>query len=150
MNTLESMFDHLYWANRQLLGKFQGSTDIPTEALRLLAHILYAEQIWLARIQHKDSASFPIWADADIQACTELAEQNEKDFKAYFAKLSQDQLDQSVIYKNSKGTVFSSTIREILTHVALHGHYHRGQINKLLRQHTIEPVSIDYITFVRQ
>ena len=33
-----------------------------------------------------------------------------------------------VTYKNSKGTEFRNSKRDILTHVALHGQYHRGQI----------------------
>ena len=36
-----------------------------------------------------------------------------------------------------------------LLHVPLHGQYHRGKINLLLRQAGRQPAPTDYITFVR-
>jgi len=41
-------------------------------------------------------------------------------------------------------------VRDILLHVAMHGQYHRGQINQLLRGAGLEPISVDYIVFVRE
>ncbi|WP_244563156.1 DinB family protein [Paenibacillus uliginis] len=52
-------------------------------------------------------------------------------------------------YTNSSGKEFMTSIRDILTHVALHGQYHRGQINSRFRADGIDPVNMDYITFVR-
>ena len=45
---------------------------------------------------------------------------------------------------------FDNTVGEILTHVAMHGHYHRGQIARVMRAAGREPVYTDYIGFVRQ
>ena len=39
---------------------------------------------------------------------------------------------------------------DIVTHVALHGAYHRGQIAWVLRHGAGEPVSTDFITMVRE
>jgi uncharacterized damage-inducible protein DinB len=58
-------------------------------------------------------------------------------------------LDQFISYKNSTGKEFKKSIRDILTHVALHGQYHRGQINLLLRIDGMEPINTDFITFRR-
>lgn len=58
-------------------------------------------------------------------------------------------LDEVVTYKNSKGTEFKTSIKDVLIHVALHGQYHQGQINLQLRINDIEPINLDYITFVR-
>ena len=54
-----------------------------------------------------------------------------------------------VTYTNSTGRAFTSTVQEILTHVALHAQYHRGKVNLLLRQAGIEPAPADYIAWVR-
>ena len=67
----------------------------------------------------------------------------------FLAGLSTPKLEQIVSYKNSKGKEFNNSVRDILTHVALHGQYHRGQINLLLRANEFEPVNVDFITFVR-
>lgn len=52
-------------------------------------------------------------------------------------------------YTNSKGDEFKYSVGDILTHVALHGQYHRGQINSRLRAMGVEPVSVDYIIFAK-
>jgi uncharacterized damage-inducible protein DinB len=38
---------------------------------------------------------------------------------------------------------------DILTHVVVHGAYHRGQIAKLLGRAGVAAVNTDYITFAR-
>jgi len=54
-----------------------------------------------------------------------------------------------ISYKNSSGRAFQNSVRDVLMHVALHGQYHRGQINLQLRANGMEPVNVDFITFVR-
>ena len=54
-----------------------------------------------------------------------------------------------VEYRNSRGVVFQNTVAEILTHVALHGSYHRGQIAMRVRAAGGVPVTTDYIVFRR-
>ena len=52
-------------------------------------------------------------------------------------------------YHNQSGRQFTQTSLEILQHVLFHGQYHRGQINSRLREIGIEPVSMDYILWLR-
>jgi uncharacterized damage-inducible protein DinB len=78
-----------------------------------------------------------------------MIKQNHPNYAELLSNLSNTDLDRVVSYKNSKGTEFRNTIREILTHVALHGQYHRGQINQLLRVADLEPINVDFITFKR-
>jgi uncharacterized damage-inducible protein DinB len=68
----------------------------------------------------------------------------------YLADLTEEQLDSDLTYANQSGVEFRTPIRDILTHVALHGQYHRGQINRILREAGGEPQPLDYILFVRQ
>ncbi|MEK8130083.1 DinB family protein [Paenibacillus filicis] len=42
------------------------------------------------------------------------------------------------------------TLADIFIHVALHGMYHRGQINLLLRMEDKQPAWVDYILFTRE
>jgi uncharacterized damage-inducible protein DinB len=96
-----------------------------------------------------DSSGLPIWSEVDIEVCAELVMQNEESLTTLLTNLANTDLDKLISYKNSKGKEFKSSVRDILTHVAMHGHYHRGQINSRLRADGIEPVNIDFITFVR-
>lgn len=148
MKTIHNMFEHLKWANQSILEALQNA-DVGEQELRLLSHILNAEQVWLTRLKGMDSSQMPIWSDSDIPICAKRIKQNEEDFKTYLDEIATTDLDNLITYTNSSGKAFKNSIREILTHVALHGHYHRGQINSRLRASGNEPVNIDYITFTR-
>lgn len=149
MKTIYEMYQHLNWANEQILEKIQTIEGDVNQIIRLFSHILHTERVWFTRLQGKDSSHLSIWQELDRSLCEELIEENKKMIAAYFEILKEEQLEEKIVYKNSKGTEYVSTIREILTHIALHGHYHRGQINLLLRANNFEPIGIDYITFVR-
>ena len=84
-----------------------------------------------------------------MEVCAELVMQNEESLTTFLTNLANSDLDKLIFYTNSKGTEFKNSVRDILTHIALHGQYHRGQINSRLRADGIEPVNIDFITFVR-
>jgi len=142
------MFEHLNWANQRILETLQ-NVEIGDQQLSLFSHILYAEQIWVARLNGMDSSQMPIWSDGDITVCAKLSKQNEESFTILLSELANTELDNLITYTNSKGEEFKTSIRDILTHVALHGQYHRGQINSRLRAAGVEPVSTDYIIFVR-
>ena len=143
------MYEHLNWANQRILETLQSIEDENQEVCRLFSHILFAEKVWITRLRGLDSSRLPIWSDVDIDVCAELVMQNEESLTRFITELANTDLDRLVFYKNSKGKEFKNSVRDILTHVALHGQYHRGQINLRLRADGIEPVNIDFITFVR-
>jgi len=64
--------------------------------------------------------------------------------------LHEEDLSRRVDYTNSQGERWSNTIEDILTHVVLHGTYHRGQIATIVRQSGETPAYTDYIHAVRQ
>jgi uncharacterized damage-inducible protein DinB len=125
VKTIQNMFEHLHWANQRILETLKSIEGENKQAIILFSHILLAEQVWFTRLKGLDSSKLPIWAE-----------------------VSSD-LEQTVSYRNSKGIEFKNSVRDILTHAALHGQYHRGQINQLLRINDFEPVNVDFITFRR-
>ncbi|MBU7592937.1 DinB family protein [Metabacillus halosaccharovorans] len=151
MISLKRMFDHLHWANQQILKTLKVNEPLEShKARQFFSHILCAEQVWLTRIQGKDSSKLPIWADVGLEDCEKLLKLNEEGFSEILTNLSEENHIVLVQYKNSKGEEFQTSLIDILTHVALHGHYHRGQVNLQLRGEGMEPVGIDFITFVRE
>jgi uncharacterized damage-inducible protein DinB len=142
------MYDHVNWANQRILETLQSIEDGNQEVNRLFSHILFGERIWITRLQGLDSSQLPVWSDVDIEVCAELVMLNDVSFKEYLTDLVEADLDKLISYTNSKGTEFKHSARDILTHVALHGQYHRGQINSKLRAKSFEPVNIDFIKFL--
>jgi uncharacterized damage-inducible protein DinB len=149
LKTIEKMYEHVDWANQCILEALQSMEEDNQEVCRLFSHILFAEKVWITRLRGLDSSKLPLWSDVDIEACAELVRQNKEDITAYLTTLTDADVDQLIVYRNSKGIEFQNSVRDVLTHVALHGQYHRGQINSKLRTAGIEPVNVDFITFVR-
>jgi uncharacterized damage-inducible protein DinB len=71
-------------------------------------------------------------------------------WEAYLAGLSPELLGQQIRYTNSKGEDWSNTVSDVLTHVALHSSYHRGQIASLLGRAGEAAAYSDYIECVRR
>lgn len=154
MKMIRSMFEQLYWADKRILDALEagegGDGDSGAEALRLLCHILRAEQVWFTRLQGQDSNHLPLWPNDSLDQCKRLAQEMREAFTVYLAELTDECLDDVITYSNQSGRSYRTSVRDILTHLALHGQYHRGQINVKLRNAGTEPVNVDYITFVRQ
>jgi len=146
---LARLFQHLEWADRGLLASFEQAGDPPPEALKLLAHLLAAEHIWLARIQAEGPPAHPVWPALAFPECRALADRNRQGYRALLDSLTASQLDAPVAYRDSRGNPFSTGLGDILLHVALHGAHHRGQIAALLRAAGRTPASTDYILFAR-
>jgi uncharacterized damage-inducible protein DinB len=146
------LFEHQAWADRRVLTVAATlGTRAEGRVLRLLAHLLAAERVWLARVRgDADSATLPIWPELSTRECAELATRNAAGYDAFLGGIDDAALDGEVAYANSKGTPFRTTLGDILTQVALHGSYHRGQIASAVRALEEEPVNTDFITFARE
>ncbi|THF81653.1 DinB family protein [Cohnella fermenti] len=150
METLRRMVRHLFWADRELAAGVEASGGDNREALRLLRHVAIAEKVWLTRLNGGSSVSLQLWRDdAELGEIKALFADNERGYDEYLDTLSEDRLDDMISYTNQSGTGFRTSIRDILTHVALHGQYHRGQINRAIRQSGGEPRGLDFILFSR-
>lgn len=144
------IFEHAAWANQQIFDVFQKSEGSEEKLLRLFGHVLAAEQVWLARINGEDALVFSIWPEYSLEECEQVMNQNIRGYQTLFETLKEADFSKIVTYPNSKGIVFHTSINDILNQVSLHGSYHRGQIAMLQRQAGEEPVSTDYIVYVRQ
>lgn len=154
MSTIEqlaSMLVHLEWANTRVLQALTSQPElaIRSDALRLFTHVLGSERVWYARIQG-DPELNPPWPGhtlADLES--ELAH-NVADLNETLSGLVDSDLDREIVYRTTAGVEHRCRLGDILTHVALHGAYHRGQIALVLRQGAGEPVSTDYIKMIRE
>lgn len=151
MKTIKRMMEHQMWADRRLLDAVRKSGGGNPEALRLLRHLAIAEQVWIMRLNGGTTTHLQLWADdADVDSIEALIASNEQQYQAYLAELTEEKLDDDLTYTNQSGAPFQTPIRDILTHVALHGQYHRGQINRILRETGGEPQALDFIVYARQ
>lgn len=154
MQTLETicqLFTYNHWANRRVLDSFKDSPHRNGDAVRVLAHLLIAEKMWLARLlNNEDTTGFDFWPELLLEECAALADENRKAYAVLFENLTENNLDAVATYKNSKGVEYRTSFRDILMHVAFHGTYHRGQVARLVRMGGGTPAYTDYIAFVRE
>ncbi|MWC29870.1 DinB family protein [Paenibacillus sp. MMS18-CY102] len=150
MKTIKRMIEHQMWANRQLLAAIDDCEGDVQEALNLFRHYMIAEQVWGMRMNGESTAHIQLWIeDADLASLGQLIASNEARYRELMESLTEERLDSVLSYANQSGAEFQTPIRDILAHVSLHGQYHRGQINRIMREASGKPGAVDFILFSR-
>jgi uncharacterized damage-inducible protein DinB len=146
---LRQLYAHMTWANDVVIDALRIDPSPDAEALRLLAHIVAAEHLWYARIQARQPR-LPVWPSLSLEQCASNAKENGAEYDALLDVLDDAGLQRVVHYRNSAGVEYDNTVVDILTHVAMHGCYHRGQIARQMRASGGTPAYTDYIGYVRR
>jgi uncharacterized damage-inducible protein DinB len=147
---LMPLYDHLAWADARAFEAIRAmpESDVRTQATRLYGHLAAVEHAWLARLERR-TPTHALWPALNLDAARDLAASSAGVLRAIAAR-DPARLRETVTYRNSSGTEYHNTIVEILTHVALHGSYHRGQIALLARQGGGMPAVTEYIAYMRE
>jgi len=151
MNTLLNLMDHVAWADAQVVAaieSIEAGRAERAQATRLYAHVAGAEHIWLSRLEGRRPVH-PVWPELSLEAAAALTRESLAGLRAV-ADAPPEALARHVEYQTTTGQLFRSTAADILSHVALHGSYHRGQITLLARQGGGAPVATDYIVYARR
>jgi len=138
---LKKLFEYDDWANREEVRHLRSLKAPPPQAMKILAHIVGTEWLWLGRLRGEKPAV--VWPDLTLDQIAEQIDRLRDEWPREFGR--NDVAD----YVNSKGEKWSSRADDILMHVIIHGGYHRGQIAILVRQSGETPAYTDYIHCVR-
>jgi uncharacterized damage-inducible protein DinB len=136
------------WANGATLASLQSGTP-PAKAVRWMAHLVGSGELWLARLRNEPPA-MAVWPDLDLEQCAAGVARLAGKWPGYLGTLRDEDLEESIGYRNTRGEYWTSTIADILTHVTMHGSYHRAQIAAAVRENGGEPAYTDFIHAVRQ
>lgn len=146
---IRRLYDHLVWADGRTLNALRAMHAAPLDALRLYAHLVAAEHVWLSRLEDREP-EMSVWPALDLDECAALGAKNHAAFAVIAETVTTSELQRKVRYSNSKGDEFANTVEDILMHVALHGSYHRGQVARIVRGEGGAPLPTDYIFFIRE
>jgi uncharacterized damage-inducible protein DinB len=149
IDSLRQQFAYDAWANREMLAALRPAGGKSERPLQLMAHILSASRLWLERLQQQPQ-SLPVWPEFNLGQFEAEAAEVARLWREYLDTLSTPGLEQTIPYKNSKGELWSSRVGDVLTHVVMHGAYHRGQIASWMRANGQTPPYTDFIHAVRQ
>ncbi|MEO7998494.1 MAG: DinB family protein [Gemmatimonadaceae bacterium] len=146
MSLLPRMYGHMAWADDRTLKSLRDMANPPTQALDLFSHMLGAEHVWLSRVLGTTPAH-AIWPKMNVDRCAAVARENHEGYKALVQEAASGGGARMITYRNSKGVEHTTSLEDILLHVAQHGVYHRGQVALLVRASGGDAISTDYILF---
>lgn len=146
---LLDLVSHMRWADALIADALERDAPNNREAARLFAHIASVEHLWYARIREQP-ASYAVWPPLVVAESRALAAEHADRFAHLIESSDAAALARRVHYRNSAGLDFHNSVAEIVTHAAMHGSHHRGQILRQLRAAGVEPPYIDYIQFARR
>lgn len=141
---LRRLFAWDQWANGVLIATFSTTSDLPDEAIRIMAHIIGSQSAWLARVEGREAPA-PIWPAYEIAELRSALDTTASHWNTFLEAVDDDELSVEVTYTNSKGDAFTSSVYDIAQHVVVHGAHHRGQIHTRMREAGHTPPWIDYI-----
>jgi len=138
---LREMFRYNAWANAAffeklaLLGPDQHMEERHV-ALRLLNHCLAVNRIFAA---HLTGARHGYAADNTpetpmLEELSAAVAASDRWYLAYLENVSEAELAETIAFAFTDGDRGSMSRQEMLTHAAIHGAYHRGEVGRILRQ----------------
>jgi len=140
--------DRLYryddWANREEVSRLRAMASPPQRAVRILAHIAATQWLWLARMLGGTPPA--VWPEWTLDECAVQLDALRTAWPDAFPRIDRDA---SITYVNSLGERWTSRNDDVLTHVVLHGAYHRGQIATIVRDAGETPAYTDFIHCTR-
>jgi uncharacterized damage-inducible protein DinB len=142
------LFDHMEWADRRALESLRAMRDPPVKAVELIGHIVGATRVWLSRIEGIQSP-VAVWPKLSLDETQQVLIENVDGLRRTLSRLPSAGLQQPITYRNSAGDQFTSTVEDMLTQVATHAAYHRGQIAAQVRAAGGIPNPTDYIAYIR-
>jgi uncharacterized damage-inducible protein DinB len=145
LDDFSNLFRYEIWAKRRVLESLREAVP-PAKAAELFAHILAGQEVWLAVCAARTVPRFP----SGLAAPSRTAKQRSRAWnEAYIASLNDEALEKKIAYSNQHGHHWHHTPRQVLTHLALHSHYHRGQIASRLREAGLTPNNTHFIHYLR-
>ncbi len=142
------LFRYDDWANQEALRSLRALSEPPTRGVKIMAHIVNTQWVWMSRLK-QDGHRVVVWPDFGLDECAKQLPVLQQAWEKYLKTRTPFDLGTTMEYVNTKGERWTSRVGDVLTHVTMHGAYHRGQIATLVRQAGGEPAYTDFVQAVR-
>ena len=144
--SLKSLLVYQAWANDELLEKLasldpSGNVEARHAAIRLMNHIHVVSRIFAAHltgVAHGYASDNTEQTPSPAALRTAMAEAD-RWYLDYLETVSEQELADPVAFTFTDGDRGCMTRQEMLTHVVLHGGYHRGEIGRMLAGIAVSP-----------
>jgi len=157
--TIEAMCKYSDWANATLLDsanplnatQLDKEFDIGRGSMRKsLNHILSGEHVWLQRCKgHAETKWPPEDERVSVADLRSRRKQTIEDRGAFIRSLKEADLEKRITYRDSLGSLFTATLREILIQMLFHSHHHRAQAVNIMRRLGLNAPEVDFMMSLR-
>jgi uncharacterized damage-inducible protein DinB len=143
---LTSLFKYKAWANGEILEKMK-LFEPPAQAaerhnaIRILNHTYVVDRIFAAnlqRLKHEYSTTNTTETPT-LEQLESAIKKSDAWYIEYVSKLTLEHLGETIDFTFTDGALGRMSREEMLTHVVLHGGYHRGAIGRIMAQLSIPP-----------
>lgn len=143
------LFNYDQFANKAILKSIIDAGE-PEQAVRLMAHLLIAQQVWFNRCKGLPAIVSTLWPDWKADTFEKTIDENYKGWIDFINNLQSGDFQNNVQYKNLKGDSYENMLEDILAHLINHGTHHRAQVGQQLKFAGLENLPItDYIFYLR-
>lgn len=143
------LYEYDSYVNGQVLELLRSIPEATERMRAIMAHMLQAQKLWMRRLRGEDYQNIVIWPTLSWDECEKLIDESREEWQSFLREITPEELEGTVTYRNSAGKEFVTPVREIMTHVIVHGGYHRGQLAMAVRDLGGEPINTDYISYRR-
>jgi uncharacterized damage-inducible protein DinB len=118
--------------------------------VKLMAHIMAAQQVWLNRCKGLPPFSGALWPEGVVDDFEKMINDNHAAWVAYVDGLPYEDFEKTIAYKTLKGEPFENQLSDIITHLVNHGTHHRAQAGQHLKLAGVKNLPVtDYIFYLR-
>jgi uncharacterized damage-inducible protein DinB len=139
-------------ADRLTAAQLDEPLDIgPGSVRKICTHLLHGEATWLKRFTGNPQAPWPTQPQplTPAQMVKQLSEIH-TERAAFVDGLGPAQLSNRLSYRDSRGSMFTATLHQMLIQSVLHSHHHRAQMINAIRRVGVPIIEADYMYSVRQ
>ena len=159
-NSVGAILRYNDWANGHILHAAMPLTDEQLDRpfdmgrgtlRRTLLHVWAGEHVWVERWQgHTETP----WPDEDERvSVSAVAERFRLVFAgrdSFVSRLTDGDLGRDVTYRDSKGSLFTATLGDMMIQMIVHSTHHRSQAVNMLRRVGAAAPEIDYMMWIRK
>jgi uncharacterized damage-inducible protein DinB len=143
------LFNYDQFANKAILKSIIDAGE-PEQAVKLMAHLLAAQQVWIKRCKGLPATGTVLWPDWKVVTLEKIMDGNHAEWIDFINGLNPEDFDKIIAYKTLKGDSYENQLEDILAHVINHGTHHRAQAGQQLKFTGIENLPLtDYIFYLR-